>query len=295
MVIKQKWNALLMLGYLKSIGLVFRIILNRLGLLTLVNDKLYNQYNNLIFLSNHQVVFKKIQNGLVLTEKSHPKVSNAAFLRLDDSDVFVFHQVYFMEEYKPLVNIYKSHFGDNPETIIDAGANIGLTAIYFSQVFPFSKIICLEPDESNFKILTKNAELTKRPHFHFIQKALWSSDQNLSSSRNFRDKQSWSIQVSPTPAALSTIKGVSIHSIMKDFALEQIDVLKIDIEGAEGEVFKDRSEALSFLSKVKTLGIEIHEDFVKKSVIEEILVEAGFELLDEGESIFGYNKNLKRR
>jgi hypothetical protein len=83
-----------------------------------------------------------------------------------------------------------------------------------------------------------------------------------------------------------------MEALIKIFDISTIDILKIDIEGAEGELFRDRQVALAFLSKVKALGIEIHEDLVDRSVVENTLKEANFEFFLEGESIFAFNKNF---
>ena len=290
-MIKQRWNALSSLGYLNSIILFLKLVLHKLRIISLRNDSLFNQYSNLVFLEKHNIKYKKENCESILCNGNDSKSQSPALLRLSDSDVFVFHQIYISKEYKPLVQIYQSHFGMQPKVIIDAGANIGLTATYLASHFPSAQIICLEPDESNFNQLKRNIELCNHAHFHLIQKSLWSSDRDLSIHRNFRDKQSWSLQVAPASQNQSFVSGISVSSLIKHFEIEQIDIFKIDIEGAEGEIFKDRKIALSFLSLVKTIALEIHEDIVEKLPIEQVLMDAGFKLFRAGESIFGVNEH----
>src|SRR5688572_4216031 len=63
-------------------------------------------------------------------------------IRAKSSDEFTFRQIFVNTE-------YEFDFVGTPETIIDAGANIGLAAVYFINRFPGSKIICLEPEPEN--------------------------------------------------------------------------------------------------------------------------------------------------
>ncbi len=291
-MIKQKWHVLTTLGYFNSIKLLIKIILFKLRIVNLKNDRSYKSYNNLSFLEAHHIKYKAVKNNVVLCEKNPPKFPCPSILRLADSDVFVFYQVYLLEEYKPLVDIYQRYFGKSAKVIIDAGSNIGLTATYLASHFPASQIICLEPDDANFKQLRRNAELSNHTNFDLVKKALWSSNQNVSISRHFRDGQSWSIQVSTSSCQHDFVSSISLASIIEEFEIQEIDIMKMDIEGAEREIFSDHEDALFFLSKIKALAIEIHEDVVEKSTIEGVLKKAGFTLFRGGESIFGFNRRF---
>jgi FkbM family methyltransferase len=55
---------------------------------------------------------------------------------------------------------------------------------------------------------------------------------------------------------LHEVQGMTVDTIMKEQGIEHIDILKIDIEGAEREVFRDPS---SWVSKVDALIVELHE------------------------------------
>src|SRR5690554_5333375 len=73
------------------------------------------------------------------------------------SDYNVFSQVFINKEYEPPV----SYFVKNNlqlKTVIDAGANIGLTSVYIKNHFPEAKIACIEPDYNNLKLLKFNLE-----------------------------------------------------------------------------------------------------------------------------------------
>ncbi len=75
------------------------------------------------------------------------------------SDLFVFGQLFLQEEYKSTVKLCNKYFPDNRDLIlIDAGANIGMTTLYLSNFFNFSKIIVIEPSIENLEILNLNCD-----------------------------------------------------------------------------------------------------------------------------------------
>lgn len=77
-------------------------------------------------------------------------------LRILTSDIAVFKQVILNEEYGPVISLFSESGLGSPEIIIDAGANIGMTTLFFKYNFPCSKIICVEPEKDNFQQLVEN-------------------------------------------------------------------------------------------------------------------------------------------
>jgi FkbM family methyltransferase len=147
----------------------------------------------------------------------------------------------------------------HPEIIIDAGANIGLASIYFANKFPDAKIFAIEPEESNFKLLQKNSA----PYKNIIplQAALWNRNEEICVIDSGLGK--WGFMTEEKMADgdrkrnfCHYIKGKTVDSIMRDYSVQRIDILKIDIEGAEKEVFSDTS---SWIEKVDAIIIELHE------------------------------------
>ncbi|HEY7772510.1 MAG TPA: FkbM family methyltransferase, partial [Marinagarivorans sp.] len=81
-----------------------------------------------------------------LAECKHPFI-----LRIPSSDVPTYQQVFIDREYQFKVS-------KQPKVIVDAGANIGLAAIYFANQYPNAKIIAIEPEKGNFDQLTANTK-----------------------------------------------------------------------------------------------------------------------------------------
>lgn len=206
------------------------------------------------------------------------------FLRKKGSDWSVFKQIIIRGEYNYIVkNIKAIH--PNPSLIIDCGANIGLTSHQLSHAFPQCQIISVEPDLGNYTQLLKN--LSTRTNILALNKAIWSEGRTLNIDYSFRDGQDWSVRTTDE----KTLSGVSVESItisqiLKLSGHRVIDFLKIDIEGAEKELFKDKNTS-DFLNRTKFISIEIHDEFDMSSKIFEILESYNFRLIECGELIFG--------
>lgn len=210
------------------------------------------------------------------------------------SDLLVFDQVFIDQEYLSASSLFvnKSLKSKSDFNIIDAGANVGFTSLFLKNHFPNSKIISIEPDENNFKQLLRNISLNSFENSVFpLQKALLGeSGINLSTQNDFRDGKDWAITVEKTDA-FSDLQSISINDIMNQFEIETVDILKIDIEGAERFLFTEEND-LTYLKKVKTIIIEIHDEFNCRELIYQSLAKNDFILIDLGESTLGINKNF---
>ena len=100
-------------------------------------------------------------NALKIT---HENYLYPIYIRNGSSDVHVYKEVIEKEEY----DFISSH---EPRVIIDAGANIGLAAVYFARKFPNAKIISIEPEKNNFFFLQQNTK--NYPNIIVMQAALW--------------------------------------------------------------------------------------------------------------------------
>jgi FkbM family methyltransferase len=206
------------------------------------------------------------------------------------SDAQVFQQIIELEEYSPIIAIFRD-MNISPQTMIDAGANIGLTCLYFKSHFPDINITALEPFEETYNRLVQNININHFSSVRLLKKGLWSSQIKLKADTSFRDGQDWSFRLveacSNEPALF---EATSIDEIISENNLTTIDFLKIDIEGGEVEIFKDFS-TLHWLNQVKVIALEIHDEFNCREHIETNLAQI-FDLSHAGELTIGINKSL---
>lgn len=140
---------------------------------------------------------------------------------------------------------------EDPNFIIDAGAHIGLTSIYFSLQYPRAHIISIEPDEINFDLLLKNTSHNK--NIKAINAAVWSTGGQATFNRG-------DSSVSGT-CSVNSVEGVRVKTLCVDDLIKMcsngsIDLLKLDVEGAEKEIFEDSEK---WINNVKSFVIEFHE------------------------------------
>jgi FkbM family methyltransferase len=133
--------------------------------------------------------------------------------------------------------------------VVDVGANVGYSVVYFARLFPQAKIIAIEPNPINLKALTRNVELNALQNRVIVLKvAAGTSDGTI----YLVDRGAASFTTADVE--LSGVK-VSVADIFKQLAAERIDVLKIDCEGAEYPIIMDdRFAAL----EAATLLLEWH-------------------------------------
>lgn len=178
--------------------------------------------------------------------------SNDLEVRGKTSDIETFFSIIVGESYPKL--------GGDVRTIIDAGANVGYSASYFSFIYPKAQILAIEPEGTNFAQLTSNTKSLK--NVTPIKAALWSNSSNLYIDNP--DAQSWSFRFSERESQneSESIQAVTVSELINQYELGFVDILKIDIEGGEKEVFSHNTD---WISDVNTIYIEIHDWIVSGS------------------------------
>ena len=147
--------------------------------------------------------------------------------------------------------------------IVDAGANIGDSTALYLFSFPRAAVVALEPDHSNFEILQRNCA-AYRDRVVLLNKGLWDKEAHLKVSQ-FCSHCTLSVsEVDPT--APYDCLATTIPAILQLTGKESIDILKVDIEGAEAVVFGDSSDA--WLDRVRRIFIEVHNPVSARIVLE---------------------------
>lgn len=197
--------------------------------------------------SGIRLVFRNYYSNKKMMKFFSEKAGNPIFLRSKTSDFELFFDIFVKEGYK--INPPKT-----PKTIIDLGANIGLATVFFKQQFPDSKIISVEPEMSNYELLVANTK--DYEGITCLNKAIWKNETNIEIVDNGYGK--WGFMVKETKEKTSkSFESISINKIIEDYSIDKIDILKIDIEGSEKELFEFNFE--KWLSITDLLIIELHD------------------------------------
>ena len=176
----------------------------------------------------------------------------------------------FLSAYRAIFEeeIYEFVPADEPPTIIDGGANVGLATLYWKKKWSNADITAFEPDPQVFEVLRWNCEQHGYTDVNLIQRGLWSENTTL----QFQSDGADAGHLKEDP---STMTGevqddtVSVPVVrLRPYLDQSIDLLKLDIEGAETEVLLDCEGALD---TVQHLFVEYHSYIDQEQRIDEVL------------------------
>ena len=173
------------------------------------------------------------------------------YCRAGGSDLRVFAQVIANREYRCLDEC------DISGLVIDCGANIGLSTLYFLTRFPKAQLVALEPDPDNFKLLARNtAGFGDR--VTLLQAAVWNKNTRLVfADARALDRQEWAKTCREAEGGeVPRIQAYDIPTILRMSSRKRVGLLKVDIECGELVVF-DQS-AKDWIDLVDVLAIELH-------------------------------------
>jgi FkbM family methyltransferase len=217
-----------------------------------IHSRLSENYRHKIKLDNELKRLKKMprfQETETLINGKTIKVADAA------SFLFIYDEMFRKE-------IYKFESSKLNPVIIDCGANIGLSIIYFKQLFPQAEITAFEPDPKIFKILKNNISSLALQNVKVHNTALWKQEGELNfysegadAGRLLKDGDK------DKPVRVKAVK-------LSRFIDRPIDMLKIDIEGAEYEVL---NECASALHNVQRIFVEYHSFINDDQSLDKIL------------------------
>jgi FkbM family methyltransferase len=204
--------------------------------------------------------------------------------------MLVYQQVFAHKEYQALLNTIHQH-GIQPGLIVDAGANVGYTALFLMANFKDSQVICIEPDAANAIQIAANATANGWNNIKVVKAGVWSHNCWLKLNKDKSNGQEWGFYVteSETETDLPAIDILKLPAV-KNTAT--IDILKMDIDGSEAKIFEKPAYAAALLSKTRFIAMEINDDVASRSHIHEQLRQNGFSFYETGELTIGVNHNL---
>ncbi|MBO9198831.1 MULTISPECIES: FkbM family methyltransferase [Niastella] len=173
-------------------------------------------------------------------------------IRKHSSDFKVFRAIAVFGQYNvPIIT-----GSNNVKTIIDLGSNIGFSVMHFKSKFPDAQVIAVEPEKHNFEQLVKNVKGYSK--VVCLQNAIWYSEKKLGIFDSGLGEYGFRV-VDGNQKQVGSVDAITMDDIISKYGLQTIDILKIDIEGAEKELFTYNYE--NWLPKVRCIVIELHDTF----------------------------------
>lgn len=209
---------------------------------------------------------------------------NTSFrLRPNSTDYDTYEHVFVLKEYDFPIPF-------EPRLIIDGGANIGMSALYFARRFPKATILAIEPDAANCSMLQHNTR--DYPQVETIRAGIWSSSGHLRIKDNRADANAFQVEWTASPTS-DSLPAVSISDLLEKSGQTTIDILKLDVEGAEKEIFLNGYE--SWLPKTNLLIVELHDRMVPgcSKALFQAISQYDFDCETRWENLIFYNRVLR--
>ena len=230
--------------------------------------------------------------------KKHGADRNVYFRPDSVGDRGVIDQIFLNEDYRvshwpqgrALLAHYQAAADDKRALIVDAGANIGASAVYFHTLYPRARIVCVEPERSNCTLLRLN---TDGLPVEVVEGGISGKDGHMflqdpgHSDWGFRVGSTGSVRV-PTvsPATIMTRHSAECYPF----------ILKIDIEGGEQHLFDGGN--VDWLTAFSLVVIELHDWMLpfegSSSGFMAAMGTGAFDIVFRGENLFCFNRKLAR-
>lgn len=253
-----------------------------------------------IILSLKLKFIKLFFNGLnTISIKVNRSSIRFNFRSYSDGDIGVIKQIFKNKDYdisqwvqgRKLIEYHRLNSNKGPSLIIDAGANIGASALYFSKQYINSHVFAIEPEKNNYQLLKKNTKGLKVFNFNG---AIANRDGTLSLQNPGRSD--WGFMTSEKVLRNSIrVKSISPSSILSHPFTQDTNplIFKIDIEGGELSLFKNN---LNWIDKFPLIIIELHDWMLPFAGTSKNFIKAiakyDFDLIYSGENIFLFNRKI---
>src|SRR5215203_1646050 len=264
--------------FIKIIYIILRILfIITLGKKRRENSQFYNKlryrlnisFSFYFFMSLYKII-RILRLGNPLLVKIYvPKYNYKVYCHLteDDYNHMTIREDDIIENFQP----------KSEGIVVDVGAHYGrYTLIAAKRIGPKGKVIAIEADPKNFDMLNKNIKLNKLEHIITLNYAASSNKSKVKLSIPEK-KSGHTIYSSIISSRASTVKFIEVNANTLDnllhengISIEEVNWIKIDVEGAELEVVKGATNILSKSMDISLL-IEIHDVGNGKTLYEPII------------------------
>lgn len=214
--------------------------------------KTYNKLNLIFFVSGSDKDLLKTRS------------KKEGEIQLFGTPFYFHHGRAFYDTYNEIFKDCIYQFNTNSKTplIIDCGANMGLSLLFFNNFYPNSHILAFEPDKTVLSFLKKNIESQSLNNVTLYENAVWNATEELTFfTDNGMGGRVGTAYENQTPVKINALR-------LRDFLDQPVDMLKIDIEGAEFTVLSDCSDKLQ---NVNNIFVEYHSDIEGEQHLDDVL------------------------
>jgi FkbM family methyltransferase len=195
-----------------------------------------------------------------------------------------------VSDFHGLRHIFVDHDSDvpmeePPKLIIDGGANVGYASVLFANKYPDARILAVEPDDENGRLLQQNC--SRLPNVELLKGGIWGRRCRLRIANPHCDPQGFRVVEADDPE--SSMPAYTVDDLIERSGQEYIDILKLDVEGAEVNIFSAAN--LGWLDRTRVLSIETHGAEAER-VVRAAMERHDFSCAVKGEKLVFRNNRL---
>jgi len=176
--------------------------------------------------------------------------------------------------------------------IVDAGANIGATALYFMLTFPNSSVVAVEPDHENYNLLSKNTEGLQVKAHHAAVSATKGRVSVFDPGEGH-----WGYRTRPVvdgEADAGSVPCLMINDLYDAYGSDHFPfIVKVDVEGAERDLF---TKATEWVARTPVLIVELHDWLLPKQGVAQpflkCIANLNRDFVQIGENTFSISNDL---
>jgi FkbM family methyltransferase len=178
-----------------------------------------------------------------------PRFGGPIRLRSHTTDISVLSEVLVCHAYDTVPD----HAGEEVASVVDLGANIGLTARWMAARWPDSSIVCVEPEPGNAALLRRNVE-PLNGSVHVVEACVGAEERRVGLAST-SGEHGFAMTDGETGLMVDV---VTMERVLQGLPAGEIDILKCDIEGAERELF---ASCRPWIGRVRVAVVECHNGF----------------------------------
>lgn len=184
-------------------------------------------------------------------------------LRPGTQDDGLARDVFFKSHHLPPVGLT----GDI-EVVWDLGANVGLTMAHMATLLPRARILGVELDEENMRLCQRNTAAWGE-RCVVIHAGVWIDDGLISYKRTAGQEQSFRVSepARSDEPAISSAPAICLDTLLERTGAPRVDYVKMDIEGAEARVLKER---VGWAERVRSIKVEVHAPYTVEQCTQDL-------------------------
>lgn len=186
----------------------------------------------------------------------------------------------------------------NNLTVVDIGANAGYFSLFMLSRYPGSQIIAFEPIANNFELLKRNRNINSLHNFIIVNKAVYGKAERVTLRYKSTDSftTTGSIFGNELGHAEIEVDAITLPQMFETYALESVDLLKLDCEGAEYHILYNCPAR--YFKSINCIVMECHRgerDDENKAALCEYLKALAYNLrADRGDMVWAWRGGIQR-